>query len=70
MKETNYDGKKLAAGTVLTSGIGLNMFSDDELEKIHLATLEILWEMGVKVESSQALEILMELAVLLIIKQE
>ena len=49
--------RNLQPGTVLTSGIGLNMFSDDELEKIHLATLEILWEMGVKVESTQALEI-------------
>lgn len=49
--------RNLQPGTLLTSGIGLNMFSEDELEKIHLATLEILLEMGVKVESTQALEI-------------
>ncbi|MBW2593952.1 MAG: trimethylamine methyltransferase family protein [Deltaproteobacteria bacterium] len=49
--------RNLQPGTLLTSGIGLNMFSEDELEKIHLATLEILLEMGVKVESNQALDI-------------
>lgn len=49
--------RNLQPGTLLTSGIGLSMFSEDELEKIHLATLEILLEMGVKVESTQALEI-------------
>ncbi|MBW2613052.1 MAG: trimethylamine methyltransferase family protein [Deltaproteobacteria bacterium] len=40
-----------------TAGIGLKMFSDDELEKIHLATLDVLWNVGVKVESPQAVQI-------------
>jgi trimethylamine---corrinoid protein Co-methyltransferase len=40
-----------------TNGIGLNMFTEDEMQTIHLATLDMLWDMGVKVESEQALEI-------------
>ena len=60
--------RNLQPGTVLTSGIGLNMFSDDELEKIHLATLEILWEMGVKVKAPRPLKFLTESVVLSTIK--
>ena len=32
----------LHPGLERTAGIGLNMFSNDELEKIHLATLDVL----------------------------
>ncbi|NYE58498.1 trimethylamine--corrinoid protein Co-methyltransferase [Carboxydothermus ferrireducens DSM 11255] len=38
-------------------GIGLRMFTEDELYDIHLATLDLLWHVGVKVESEQAREI-------------
>jgi trimethylamine--corrinoid protein Co-methyltransferase len=44
--------------SIHTNGIGLNMFSDDELDRIHLATLDLLWDVGVRVDSSQAREIL------------
>jgi trimethylamine--corrinoid protein Co-methyltransferase len=43
--------------SVLTNGIGLKMFSNDELERIHLTTLDMLWDIGVKVKSQQAREI-------------
>lgn len=42
------------AGKTLSSGIGLPLFSDDELEEIHLATLEILENTGVFVEDLDA----------------
>jgi len=41
---------------IQTSGIGLKMFSQDELQKIHLATLDVLRNIGVKVESLNAME--------------
>ena len=47
----------LHSGHKQTAGIGLKMYSNDELEKIHLATLEVLWNVGVKVESPQAVQI-------------
>ena len=40
-----------------TNGIGLKMFSDDELDRIHLTTLDLLWDIGVKVNSAEAREI-------------
>lgn len=45
------------AGSARLEGIGLNMFTYDELYDIHLATLDVLWNIGVKVESEQAREI-------------
>lgn len=45
------------AGSTRLEGIGLNMFTDDELYDIHLATLDVLWNIGVKVESEEAREI-------------
>ncbi len=47
----------LHPGLERTAGIGLKMFSNDELEKIHLATLDVLWNVGVKVESQEAIQI-------------
>ena len=47
----------LHPGLERTTGIGLKMFSNDELEKIHLATLDVLWNVGVKVESREAIQI-------------
>ncbi len=49
--------RNFQAGTGCISGLGLKMFTDDDLDRIHLATLDILWDIGVKVESKQALEI-------------
>ncbi len=45
------------AGSTRMDGIGLNMFTEDELYDIHLATLDVLWNIGVKVESEEAREI-------------
>ena len=39
-------------------GFSLNMFSDDELQAIHYATLDVLETVGVKVFCNEALEIL------------
>lgn len=47
----------LHPGLERTAGIGLKMFSNDELEKIHLATLDVLWNVGVKVESQEAIQL-------------
>jgi trimethylamine--corrinoid protein Co-methyltransferase len=49
--------RSLFAGKNLNGGIGLNMLTDDDLEQIHLATLEVLNKTGVFVEDETALEI-------------
>lgn len=49
--------RSLHAGIKQSGGFGLNLFSDDELHEIHLATLEVLQHTGVLVESEEALEI-------------
>ncbi len=48
----------LHSGSARMEGIGLNMFTDDELYDVHLATLDLLWNVGVKVESEEARQIL------------
>ncbi len=45
------------AGYNTLNGYGLNAFTDDELEAIHAATLQILWNTGIKVETPEALDI-------------
>lgn len=45
------------SGSSRLEGIGLKMFTDDELFDIHCATLDLLWHVGVKVESEQARQI-------------
>jgi trimethylamine--corrinoid protein Co-methyltransferase len=45
------------AGVVKHQGMGLNMFSEDELYAIHCGTLDVLEHTGVKVCSKEALEI-------------
>jgi trimethylamine--corrinoid protein Co-methyltransferase len=47
----------LHSGSKRLEGIGLNMFTDDELYDVHLATLDLLWNVGVKVESEEARQI-------------
>ena len=49
--------RSLHAGKHQSGGFSLNMFSDDELHEIHLATLEVLQHTGVFVENEEALEI-------------
>jgi trimethylamine--corrinoid protein Co-methyltransferase len=50
--------RTLHAGKTQRAGLGLRIFSDDELYDIHLATLEVLEHTGVFVENEEALEIL------------
>lgn len=49
--------RSLKAGKRHSGGFGLNVFTDDELYEIHLATLEVLKGTGVYVENEKALEI-------------
>ena len=49
--------RNLFAGRRRSGGIGLNMFTDDEIDDIHLATLEVLERTGVWVELDEALDI-------------
>lgn len=49
--------RTVKAGMNTLSGWGLNAFTNDELDAIHYATLEILRDVGVKVESKEATEI-------------
>lgn len=49
--------RNLFAGRSQTEGMGLNLFTEDELYAIHCATLEVLYKTGVKVEDDEALEI-------------
>jgi trimethylamine--corrinoid protein Co-methyltransferase len=49
--------RSLHAGKIQSGGFGLNLFSDDELHEIHLATLEVLQHTGVFVENEEALEV-------------
>jgi trimethylamine---corrinoid protein Co-methyltransferase len=46
----------LFAGKKRTLGLSLNFFTDDELEDIHLGTLEILEKTGIFIESEEALD--------------
>jgi len=48
---------RLRAGIDGSKGFGLKAFSDDELYAIHIATLEILAQTGVRVECDRALDI-------------
>jgi trimethylamine--corrinoid protein Co-methyltransferase len=47
----------MKAGIDTVSGFGLKVFSDDEIRALHYATLEVLQDAGIKVESEEALEI-------------
>ena len=49
--------RNLFAGRRRSGGIGLNVFTDDEIDDIHLATLEVLERTGVWVELDEALDI-------------
>ena len=47
----------IKAGVQVIAGFGLNVFSGDELDSIHHATLEVLQQTGLKVKNNEALEI-------------
>lgn len=49
--------RNLHASRKGSRGFGLNMFTDDELYEIHLATLEVLHKTGVFVENEEARQI-------------
>ncbi len=50
--------RNIHAGKRLSAGFSLNIFSEDELYEIHLATLEVLAKTGLFVEGEEALDIL------------
>ncbi len=50
--------RKRKTGIKRNSGFSLNVMTDDEAHEIHLATLEVLQQTGVFVESEKALEVL------------
>lgn len=50
--------RNLHAGKMQSGGFSLNMFTDEELDDIHLTTLEVLEKTGVFVENEEALEVL------------
>ncbi len=49
--------RNVHAGKRKSGGFSLNIFSDDELYEIHLATLEVLQKTGIFVEDQEALDI-------------
>jgi trimethylamine--corrinoid protein Co-methyltransferase len=48
----------LHAGKRLSGGAGLNLFTEDELYELHLATLEVLEKTGLLFDDADALEVL------------
>ena len=50
--------RNLHAGKRQSGGLGLKIFTDDEIYEIHLATLEVLQTTGLFIEDEEALEIL------------
>ncbi len=52
------ESRTIFSDTVATGGFGFSVFGDDEFERIHLATLEILWTTGLYVGDDEAMDIL------------
>jgi trimethylamine--corrinoid protein Co-methyltransferase len=50
--------RNIYAGKSLSGGLGLKVFTDDELDDIHLATLEVLEKTGLLFDDDEALEVL------------
>ena len=49
---------KYQIANLLSAGsFGLNVFSQNDLEQIHRATLDVLWNVGIQVKSPKAREI-------------
>jgi len=51
-------GRNLHAGRSISRGLSLNILTDDELEEIHLGTLELLAQTGVWMEDDEALDLM------------
>jgi len=49
--------RNIHAGRKQTGGVEFRVLGDDDLDRIHAATLEILWKTGVFVEAEEALEL-------------
>ncbi len=52
--------RNLQAGIRSFNGLGLNMLTRDELDTLHLATMDVLRNTGIKVESKQAQKLFAE----------
>jgi len=50
--------RNIYAGKSLSGGLGLKIFTDDELDDIHRATLEVLEKTGLLFDDDEALEVL------------
>ena len=50
--------RSLYAELVTAGGFGFDVFTDDELDKIHLATLEVLDKTGLYVGTDEAMDVL------------
>ncbi len=50
--------RNLYSDVALSGGFGFNVFTDDEIDRIHLATLEVMDKTGLYVGSDEALDIL------------
>ncbi len=49
--------RSLFAGKAMSGGLRLSVFTNDELDQIHQATLEVLQKTGIFVEDEEAIEI-------------
>ena len=49
--------RRLSVGMESMRGLGLDVFSNDELYDVHLATLEVLQQAGIRVECDRAMDI-------------
>ncbi|HDZ23010.1 MAG TPA: Trimethylamine methyltransferase MttB, partial [Desulfobacteraceae bacterium] len=50
--------RNLFAGKLQSGGLSVNIFTDDELEQIHFATIEVLKKTGLFIGSKEAREVL------------
>jgi len=50
--------RNLYADLAMAGGFGFDVFTDDEIDKIHLATLEVLEKTGLFVGTEEAMDIL------------
>ena len=50
--------RNLESGYNSMTGVSLNLFTEDNMRQMHLATMELLSEMGVKVLSKEARDVL------------
>ena len=50
--------RSLYSDLAASGGFGFNVFTDDEIDKIHLATLEVLEKTGLYVGTQEAMDVL------------